>query len=536
MKNILTVIVLLWSFCASQLLAQTRTDSVRASIQWSPALKASNRSLLRQVIPLGKEGYATCWTKRNIWGTKNELTWQRFSTEMKPLKEESWTLEYKKKALNYESTIKWGNQIVVFASFYNKGKDINYLFAQPLSKSFKPTRDLIKVGEIEGKNPIRTGNFIFRSDKDSTHLLIAQQWPYDGNDPVEFTLSVFDSTLQTDWSKHVKLPYENRTFEFTEIQVDKSGQAILLGKVIPRGGSIFKTHSSEQFYSLLVMGKNDVKPKEYKVNLEEGKIITQLTFRANTQNIAVCAGFYSDRSASGLKGVCLVRIDLQTGQILHSSTKPFDLEFRTEDLSVLKQRQVAKTEAEGKSTASSELYRYSLDELILRSDGGALLIAEQFYVIEQQDFDYMNYYGPRNNRITRIYNYNDIIVANVNPQGDLDWTVRVPKRQVSYNDDGYFSSYAYAITRDKIALFYNESPENLVRTSKNKMRSGFNGWRSVLAMAEIGFDGKLVRRPLTLSREVDVLTRPKSSRQIGRRQLLLYGESNNSYRMGILGL
>ena len=95
---------------------------------------------------------------------------------------------------------------------------------------------------------------------------------------------------------------------------------------------------------------------------------------------------------------------------------------------------------------SAELYNYSLDELILRSDGGAVLVAEQFYVQEERyndnpfgygGFGYGYYpYNPysysryRNNYQTDYYyNYNDIIVVNIRPTGEIEWASRIPKKQ-----------------------------------------------------------------------------------------------------------
>ena len=101
-----------------------------------------------------------------------------------------------------------------------------------------------------------------------------------------------------------------------------------------------------------------------------------------------------------------------------------------------------------------------MDQLILRNDGGALLIAEQYFVQEEYDrnqfYDpyYSNYYNRNYNDIDYVYNYNDIIVVNIRPDGEIEWTARIPKRQVTTNDGGYYSSYAMSIVRSKIYFVF----------------------------------------------------------------------------------
>jgi hypothetical protein len=53
-------------------------------------------------------------------------------------------------------------------------------------------------------------------------------------------------------------------------------------------------------------------------------------------------------------------------------------------------------------------------------------------------------------------------------------------------------------------------------------------------LSQVNKDGQVTTWPLASHQDVGVLTRPKMSRQIGRRQLALFGERGNSYRLGSL--
>ena len=200
----------------------------------------------------------------------------------------------------------------------------------------------------------------------------------------------------------------------------------------------------------------------------------------------------------------------------------------------------------------AELFDYSLDELILRSDGGAVLVAEQFY-IQQDRFDNFNnpygwgagwspYYSPYwnsryrgNFQVDYYYNYNDIIVVNIRPTGEIEWAARIPKRQETRNDGGYYSSYAMSIVRDKLYFIYNDNPRNL---NEAKRKSGriynYNGSDSIISLAQINIKGEVNTFPLAYNRDQGVMTRPKMCKQIGKKEMAIFGERGRGYRFGKL--
>ena len=185
---------------------------------------------------------------------------------------------------------------------------------------------------------------------------------------------------------------------------------------------------------------------------------------------------------------------------------------------------------------------FALDKLVLRSDGGALLIAEQFYVEEYEirnngAFATPGFYGPPvGSTYTReyIYNYNDIIIVNIRPDGEIEWATRIPKQQISSNDGGYYSSYAVSIVRDKIYFVYNDSEENYDRNERINQTYEFTGGskRSLIAVAEVSRDGSLEIFPLFKNRDVDIITRPKMCMQVGKNDMIIYGEKGRDYRFG----
>ena len=122
---------------------------------------------------------------------------------------------------------------------------------------------------------------------------------------------------------------------------------------------------------------------------------------------------------------------------------------------------------------------------------------------------------------------------NIRPDGEIDWAARIPKRQLSRNDGGLFSSYAMSIVADKLYFTYNEDPRNLDPRNKRTYTEEPDKY-SVVVLAEINRQGEVRRTPLFQNKEEGITSRPKICRQIGRNKMAIYGERGRSYRFGLL--
>jgi hypothetical protein len=92
-----------------------------------------------------------------------------------------------------------------------------------------------------------------------------------------------------------------------------------------------------------------------------------------------------------------------------------------------------------------------------------------------------------------------------------------------------------AIVRDKICFVYNENGKNF-GAKKNNRRYRFNGSNSVLALTEVGMDGTVNTYPIGSNREQGIITRPKVCKQIGKRDMVIFGERGKRFKFGGLEL
>ncbi len=541
-KSILILAVLLTFH--NQILAQADVD-YSGSLKWGKELKEPNNSYLAEVLGTDSEGFYALRLKTKgglLSGNQPQKIFiEKYDEDMDLKKAQEIDLRYKKKKRDFEKMMYLNGQFYLLTSFNNIAHKANYLFVQSVSKkSLRLNKKIKKVAETPARDEYREGKFNFHISKDSSKVLIYSQLPNQKKAQERFSLQVFDNNFEQIWEKNISLPFPDNRFAVTDYRVDNKGNVYLLGILYENTSGFLKRNTTYQ-YVILAYNENGEQEEQYDVSLR-GKFITDLTFRVGKDGKLVCSGFYSDKGTYSTKGTYFFHLDPKTREVSNKNYKEFEFDFVTEYMSDRKKRKARKAKDGGRRDA--ELYQYSLNDLILRSDGGAVLIAEQYYVERDDNFNngfnspyygYYNRYNNFNNRVDYYYHYNDIIVVNIKPNGEIQWASRIPKRQETSNDGGYYSSYAMAIVRDKICFVYNENGKNF-GAKKNNRRYKFNGSNSILAITEVGTDGSINTYPLGSNKEQGIITRPKVCKQIGKKEMVIFGEKGKRFKFGGLEL
>lgn len=550
------VLIALW---AIGLTAQNRQNDL-SNIDWSESYNKPPNSFLSKIVHTDKEGfYALRIQGEGIAAGKADVFLEYYSRDkIKLKKSRDLELKYKNKVRNFEDVIKLkGDNMYFLTSFNNQAKKKNYLFYQKINqKSLKPSTKLTKIAEVDSKNKYRAGGFRSHISKDTSKLLLYSVLPKSKKQPERFYLQIFDHEFNPLWSKEVMLPFDDNNFSIEEYKIDNDGNVYMLG-VVYQDQSRFRRGGKPTYqYILLSYRDNGESVEEYKVDLGD-KFITDLTYRVARNGDLVFSGFYSEKGNYSVKGTYFFRLNPITREISNRNLKSFDFRFLTEYMSNNKREKAKQANRKGDKKKSPELYQYALDELILRSDGGAVLIAEQYYVERQNNFNdpyfnpygfgglgfrsarfynpYFNPYGYgayRDNSLS--YNYNDIIVVNIKPSGEIEWTARIPKQQVTTNDGGYSSSYAMSIVRDKFYFIFNDNFKNYDPNRKDNKFYSYNGRNSVIALAEVSKDGSVSVNPIISGDNAAMTSLPKIGKQISRNEMLVYGEKGRRYRFGNL--
>ena len=540
-KSITVLIVL--SFWSVNFLAAQQSNPLTAEINWGKEYVEPSNTRISKIVDVNQQGFYVLREKyASGLDNKPKVYLEHFSREMELKKSIEQDLKYKNKRRDFEDIIMYNGELYLLTSFYNESKKRTYLFRQTIgSRSLIPGKTLELVADSEARNSENEGEFDWHISRDSSHLLVYNELPYNRREPERFALRVFDEKFEEVWKKNIILPYADNRMTVEEYQVDNKGNVYLLGVIYQDGANQRRRGAANYQYVILAYTNNGEDFEEYKLDIGD-KFITDLTFRVGDDGNLVCTGFYSETGNYSVKGTYFFKLDAQTKQLYNKNLKAFDFEFLTSYMRPKEVEKARRAELKGDANNQAELYNFSLDELILRSDGGAVLVAEQYYVYEQRDFDNFNPafntfpYNNNNFRVDYFYNYNDIIVVNIRPNGEIEWTARIPKRQETVNDGGYYSSYAMAILPQGLYFLYNDNARNFdaAQSSSKNRTFNFNGKNSVMTLAEIQKDGQVNIQPIFDTKGRGAIVRPKVCKQIGKKEMAIYGEYARYFQFGSL--
>jgi hypothetical protein len=181
-----------------------------------------------------------------------------------------------------------------------------------------------------------------------------------------------------------------------------------------------------------------------------------ITEVSNTKDIVYLTAAYKNTKNRNDIGIAYQIIDLRTNTILLNSKLPF-----TEDL-------LKKTQARELKAWQDKAALVKPKRIMPRSDGGFVVITESEYKTTRTERMETNNYGYYNATpympAMRYVNQNvlyDIGILSINTNGTLDWQATMPKSQVSENDDGYYSSFAFFESNNVLKFLYNEDFYNI---------------------------------------------------------------------------
>ena len=146
------------------------------------------------------------------------------------------------------------------------------------------------------------------------------------------------------------------------------------------------------------------------------------------------------------------------------------------------------------------LINYKVKNLIIRGDGGGVLIAESQFVSESSTFNvYSQMYST-----SYTYHNNNVIVFSISPNGNIDWEQVVRKRQISENDGGVYSSFSPFLYKDRLLFLYNEAIKR----------------KADVQMAAVNFKGEFSENPVIPSKK-DLVIMPAGARQISSAEIVI---------------
>lgn len=99
------------------------------------------------------------------------------------------------------------------------------------------------------------------------------------------------------------------------------------------------------------------------------------------------------------------------------------------------------------------IQNFAICQLVLRKDGGVLLVAEQRFTYESS----LAFYEEERSSSQADYLYENILVASIHPSGQVYWKDVLFKSQSSENDNARHSSFFAVTTNSSIRFLYNNN-------------------------------------------------------------------------------
>lgn len=341
-----------------------------------------------------------------------------------------------RKNLDFMTVI--GSNILVFVSeFKPKAKVIEtYYFRYDLDGEMIEDKTILSVSP--NQKAYRTDlRYVLSSNKRSLLCYRNLENRLEGEKIMYF---VFDEKGAQTNNGEIALRYPDNRFKITWVRVSNQGNIFFLGKH-------YKANriKNPEDYEYLMFRYNTVQQnmEEFSIDLGD-RFVNDLVFKVDRNEHIFVTGFYSNRSTDRITGVLLQHIGLE-GNVIRETSEPFGEAFLANYLS------------SGQINRGKELRNFRImdpeEGVVLRSDGGVLLIAENYFITTQSFRDQFNNFNNRT-----IYNYGDVILTSISPEGSIEWHAIVDKQQFTENPN--LMSYFSAAGPEGIYIFYEMNPRN----------------------------------------------------------------------------
>lgn len=512
-----TIVTILFLVMCQTVFSQGRSNSF--TVFSGKEVKTSKKNIFNAIITENKSGvYVWRSSVNSFKQSKHKIEY--YSPKLERIQSANLDLRFKDKKMDLEGFSVINGKVYVFSTFTNVERKKSYLFVQSFNeKTLSVRNDLKKIAEfdIDRRRDALTGYYNSRISKDENRFLIYYKLPYRRNENEKFGMHVFDSEFNEIWHKQVELPYSDELFKVRDYKLDDNGNVYIIGKLYQEKVKDERRGNVNYSYVIISYTENGNKVNKFPVSLPN-LFLVDMQIAITPEFEIICAGFYSESSTRSAKGAYYLRLDPKTNTVKSQSYKDFDFNFITENLSERQKKKASKKEKKGENVEINNVY---VDEIIMRDDGGAVIIGEMYYM-------YITSSTDTNGRTTYRYHYvyGDILLISINPDGTVAWTRKIPKHQHTTNDSGYFSSYANLVIGDKIFFVFNDNPKNLLQNDNNRVYSYVGIKRSVAVVVEVDINGNVSPKNVIFASKAEgyILT-PKYSKIVNDTEMIFYALS-----------
>lgn len=283
------------------------------------------------------------------------------------------------------------------------------------------------------------------------------------NDFFNFTTLLFDDALNLQHKSRIETYYQDRKFVFSDFLISNEGNFVFTA------GN--RSSSRDYIQNLSLITKAPVADSFHEQNISlNDRYVDDIKLKIDNLNAHyIINSFYYTRKRGNTEGLFTAVVNENDDRLIGQTFARISDTLRAN--------------LRAKGSDKTALNDFFIRDVILKQDGGFLLMAEDFYNQSRNSpwnrYDYMYgsspyfspyyynyspYYSPYYNMYgnsyynnygdTRYY-YNNIMVLSLDSTGKYDWTNVVNKSQYDDQSDNSLS-YALMITGGKLHFLFNE--------------------------------------------------------------------------------
>lgn len=473
MRNLYIIFILLLGSANAQVM------------QWSNPTKLKGSAIFTKVIGENEHGVFLL-RYRNKFFSKNVII-DKYHHQLNL--NSSKTIDLKRSRLVKIKLTEYG--ILVIKSFFSRSEQSNVLYGQYYDFDLKPIGKAVRMLSTEIQDFGDKGNFRVRISENQQYIAIIHSIKAE-NHQLQMFWSIFDRNFNQLREKTAVMPISNKDFFIADFVVSDSGTMVCLAREI-----VEVDRRDRKFVNRVFVQEKD---SLFDFSLSDSLWLQELNMVYDRiANEVLITSFYGREELYGSKGLMVFRYSFQTRK-----SRAIYTTFGAE---LVKELNLGKYE----SDVIPEGFEFL--KVVPRSDGGLLCVAEQKEIATESDIIMVN--GIPTSTSKNIYNFNDILVLNVNAQGSVEWSHVIHKNQTTVNDGGYFSSAVVFVSDNFIQLIYNDQ----IRSSGEVMQYTLYS------------NGKMMSRKLLKSELDYVVVIPLESTQVSSNKIIIPTSKNRRFAL-----
>lgn len=315
------------------------------------------------------------------------------------------------------------------------------------------------------------------------------------------TLSFDVDSLDIMWEKDFELDDFYYHEDFHQMTVSNEGDMYM---VLDRDN--FRSKRKEHHFEILNYGKGSENLNSFKIPFQEMLSYDAYFNYDNLNKRLIAGGLYSEKDLSKAVGYFYLNVDPQTPANHILSFEKFDTEFLS---NLMGKKKVSK---ENRIKGVPEM---TAQEIVLRRDGGILLVAERTRYLERRSGNSGRIYYENQGRFLVDYYYDDLMVVSIHPSGKTHWKTILHKKQYSQDDNGAYSSYFLFKTPSNLRFLFNDD----IRQENTVSEYVLNGL------------GEYDRNSVLSTQDLELRLRFRDALQLDANELIIPSERRNKLKL-----